>query len=186
MKLNQVEHFTKNLPIALFEFIYYKNGKKGFKYVSQSVNNILGKTILESDNYLDYFETASHKIIEREHIRCCTSKKPFNLELKIRTTKGIDKWIHMYASFSDYDDNGNILYTGYIGDITKIKKENIILKDRDKLFSKIFDKIPLSIFAMDQNKNIIYHNMFFRQGILSILHLEFYLDNKEINRHFLP
>ncbi len=194
MELRQVEYLTKNLPIALFEFIYYKDGKKGFRYISKSVNNLLGKRILKTSDYLDCFGITTREIIEKEHIRCYISKKPFNLELKIENKKGADKWIHVYASFTNKDENGNILYTGYISDITKIKKENIVFADKIKLYRKVFEKIPLSIFVMDANMNIVYNNIFFESlvklrensHLLNLKHNlnnknELYFSNEEIN-----
>ena len=43
MKHTQLEFISYNLPIIIFEWIYFKNGKKGFGYISPSANKILSE-----------------------------------------------------------------------------------------------------------------------------------------------
>ncbi len=48
--------------------------------------------------------------------------QPWNLEFRIRTPKGVHKWIHGH-SMPEKDEAGNIVWNGFLVDITKHKEE---------------------------------------------------------------
>ena len=158
VKHAQLEFVSYNLPIIIFEWIYFKNGKKGFGYVSPSVKNILGSDILLTDDYLKYIDPSQHCIIEEEHSRCITTKSPFDLDLCFTIPKKGIIWIHINASFTYQDINGNLYYTGYICDITQ-KRDAEDRNDIERLFYEhTINEMPLSVFVINKKKEIIYKN----------------------------
>ena len=159
IKHAQLEFISYNLPIVIFEWIYLKNGKKGFRYISPSAKYILGSDDLLTDNYLKYIDSSQHEIIEKEHVRCQTQKCSFDLELCIKIENKKDRWIHVCASYTFEDMNGNMYYTGYISDITQ-KRDTHEIKDIHKLFYEhTMNEMPLSVFVMNNKKEIIYKNI---------------------------
>jgi PAS domain S-box-containing protein len=158
MKHNKIEFISYNLPIIIFEWIYFKNGKKGFGYISPSANKILGLDILLTDDYLKYIDPSQHLAIEEEHNRCITTKSSFDLDLCLTIPNKEIKWIHVNASFTYQDINGDLYYTGYICDITQ-KRNARDRNDVENLFYEhTINEMPLAVFVINMKKEIIYKN----------------------------
>ena len=64
------------------------------------------------------------------------------------------KWVH-FESFPKPLENGDILWTGIIYDITQRKQTELALKESDDRFQMLFNKAPLGYQSLDINGNFI-------------------------------
>ena len=159
----QLDFISHHFEMVIFEWAYSKEGHMCFKYMSPSAKNMFNNYPRDIRNYLDYIDPSQHKLVSDEHFRCATTRKSFDLELRLLGDNLKTKWIRVYANFTYEDVNGSIFYTGYISDITDQKTNQELIKNQKLFYENIMNEIPLAVFVMNTKKQIIYKNKLFDQ-----------------------
>lgn len=159
----QLDFISHHFEMVIFEWAYSKEGHMCFKYMSPSAKNMFNNCPRDIRNYLDYIDPSQHKLVSDEHFRCATTRKSFELELRLLGDNLKTKWIRVYANFTYEDVNGSIFYTGYISDITDQKTNQELIKNQKFFYENIMNEIPLAVFVMNTKKQIIYKNKLFDQ-----------------------
>jgi len=159
----QLDFISHHFNLVIFEWTYSKEGHMCFKYMSPSSKNMFSNFPRDIHNYLDYIDPSHHKLLSEEHFRCVTTRKSFDLELRLLGEHLKTKWIRVYANFTYEDGNGSIFYTGYISDITDQKINQELIRNQKLFYENIMNEIPLAVFVMNTKKQIIYKNKLFDQ-----------------------
>lgn len=146
-----LQNLTENLP-GLFYRCHYDE-KWTMIQVSTGITELTG--FLPQDLIDNHTVSFADLIFEEDRDRIwktCTEsisqKKNLNNEYRIKTRNGDLKWVKEIAN-GVYDDDGSLMYLeGYISDITKIKLEEELRKNKD-FYESIIDNVNVQIAVFD-------------------------------------
>ncbi|HEY1024350.1 MAG TPA: PAS domain S-box protein [Sphingobacteriaceae bacterium] len=101
--------------------------------------------------YADLIYEEDREWIWEKCVESIRSKKNLNNEYRIKTKDGAVKWVKEIAN-GVYDDGGKLLYIeGYVSDITKIKLEEEVRKNKE-FYESIIDNVNVQIAVFDIEK----------------------------------
>ncbi len=152
-----LKKLTEQLPVALYQFIKYPDGKSGFLYVSEAIADIFEVTpkellknpwVLEKRVHPDDVSRVNESIdntIRNGQIWDCE----FRVELP---TKGL-RWLRGVARPEKLGDGG-VLSHGYMEDITDKKKANDWIRYLNSALMNISEAVIIS----NMDAEIIYAN----------------------------
>lgn len=150
-----------NIPnVTIFQLTYSEEGEFRFTYLSEGFERMLGfkrERIME-DAALAYdqvLEEDTHKLIDvfRESRK---SLSPAELELRVIDSAGQMKWLHLSAA--PHEEQGDLIWDGFIQDISIIKgiEDNLIEENRN--FQNLFETIDDFLIVCDMDGKLIHIN----------------------------
>lgn len=121
-------HLTEQVPGALYQFVLDKDGQMKFSYLSPGIKELLGIKEGELKDFSD-ISLAINKVHPEDIALVLTSTvssartlKPWNCQFRVREiTDGQFKWVYGAAK-PEQLDSGNVVWYGYLTDITDQKK----------------------------------------------------------------
>jgi PAS domain S-box-containing protein len=160
LRENEAEYklLTANIPGILFKYAYYPDGTEGFIYFSSNTKEKIGLTEYELKNYTDYFPT---ELIEKERViskNTFKNRKPHRFELKFNLPDRDPIWISVSSSFSYELENGTIVTSGILLNITKDKETERAVLIKEQKYRTILANMNLGLLELDQNQKITYAN----------------------------
>ncbi len=117
----QYRSLSENVPGAVYEFSFQPDGMYGFKFLSPVITKMFGipvETFCSSFNHVHPDDLPS-LIKQLEYV--FNTHEPFYFEGRLFTATGELRWHSASSSFSYSTQNGDIIYTGIIQDITNRK-----------------------------------------------------------------
>lgn len=105
-----------------------------------------GEEMIQSSSFRELFTKSIQELIE--------NNLPFDIEFKITTRSGKEKWIHAIA-IKKLNDQGEVIKViGVSNDITKYKEAN----ERLNIFSHTIEQTSRAILILNESKRIIFVN----------------------------
>jgi PAS domain S-box-containing protein len=167
-----IAEITSNIPGLIFQYELNTKGKEKFNFISDGIKTLMEvepEAILADskaiwNTYLEeYLPVIMEKIKESEE-----KLIPWHVEYQLRTAKtSTIKWVEGLSIPKQFP-NGNIVWNGWVRDITKRKKAEENLKESEKKFKTlsnelelILDHIPALVFYKDTKNNFIRVNQYF-------------------------
>ena len=152
-----LRNLTDHLPVALYQFLKYPDGRACFLYVSRAIADLFEvnqEELLKDDRVL------SHRIHPDDirHVDESIDRSVRNLEIwdcqfrVLLPNNGI-RWVRGVARPERREDGG-ILSTGYMEDITEQKKAN----DWIRYLNSALMNISESVIISNRSSEIIYAN----------------------------
>ena len=119
------QRIAKTVPVMLYDYVLYPNGKNGFLYVGpQSINLLEISPAALIENAGLFWEIVHSDDIERlsaEDRQARSEGTLFSSEIRIITRSGTTKWIHLSSLPSPLQKDGESIWSGYMLDITERK-----------------------------------------------------------------
>lgn len=121
-------HLTEQVPGALYQFVLDKEGQMKFSYLSPGIKELLGIKEGELKDFSD-ISLAINKVHPEDIALVLTSTvtsartlKPWNCQFRVREkTDGQFKWVYGAAK-PEQLESGDVVWYGYLTDITDQKK----------------------------------------------------------------
>jgi PAS domain S-box-containing protein len=161
-RVRQFKSLSENVPGVIYEYEFRPDGTEGLKYVSPAVESIFG--IKQADFQHDptaFLLPEDQDNIAIKNQNCRNKLEPFYYESKILIPDGSFKWQGINSSFSYITENGTIVYTGFIMDITERKNIEENLKANEEKYRSIIANMNLGLLEVDLDDRILYANQSF-------------------------
>ncbi len=138
------QHFRsllENVPGAVYEYIFRKDGNMGFKWLSPSIEKIFGISPEIFMKSLDFIHPDDKEPLLRAYKFSQETKKPFYFEGRIITPDGKLKWYSASSSFSYSTADGSNVFTGILLDVTERKKAEEDTSKKESRFRLMLQKM---------------------------------------------
>lgn len=159
--LERSQKIADQLPGMIYQFRLGPNGQASFPYASDYIRSIYRVTpddvrddisclvkIIHPEDYADLKESIVFSARHLSH---------WQHEYRVRFGDGEIRWLHNNAS-PQREEDGAVLWHGFITDITEQKLAQIALQETEQRFRLLVQQIPLPLGYADSNGRLIYLN----------------------------
>lgn len=154
-RLEQEAIFKKladQMPASVFQFQMNKNGEMSLPYYSKGLMEALNISTEDHSKVLDKFFGLIHpedvKKFEDSVIISKETGEMWELEFRFFNARKEVRWLHAKSN-PMYLLNGNIIWNGYITDITEEKQREIALIESEKKMRRLFSQVDGVLFQFD-------------------------------------
>lgn len=155
----QLRSLSDNMPGVLYEFVFYPNGERGFKFISKTIEKVFGITVEEFLNFDNVIhpDDLDRLMTSLEHSK--NTNEPFNFEGRLLVpSRGGIVWHSASSSFSYEDGNGARVFTGLMIDITEKKLAQQRLEKQRIFYEQVLNSIPSDIAVFDHEHRYLFIN----------------------------
>jgi PAS domain S-box-containing protein len=146
-----MQDLFKHLPAVIYEYVVYPDGRKGFSYISNSCEAILG---IKADDVLrDYrvLDSIIHEddlpYLKETATESRERSEEWNWQGRVRLNGRI-KWVE-FRSNHELQSDGSVLRRGIIQDITQRKET---LRESELRYQSLVEKLPIGIVIHQKGK----------------------------------
>lgn len=158
-RVKQFKSLSENVPTVLYEYQFNVDGTEGFRYVSPTIEKVLGLSVNE------FVEQGFNYLHPEDKHRFLTKSKlarekllPFNDESRIEIPHRGTIWQSVSSAFSYYTEKGDKVFTGIISDITARKKSEEIIRANEEKYRRIISIMKLGLLELDTENLITFSN----------------------------
>ncbi len=154
--------FMSNLPGMAYRCL--NDDQWTMKFISNGCINLTGylpEDLIENKklSFADIIHPSFRNYVAEEIRRSLADKKPFQLEFKIITALGAEKWVWEQGRGVFADDGLLIALEGIITDINPLKKTETALRESEKRFRSLIENVPtVALVGYDINHRIFFWN----------------------------
>lgn len=134
-----LEKLSTNVPGALYQYYEKEDGSKVFTYLSMGIEPIFeieaSAIFAEANLFLNAIHTDDLETYTNVCNYCKEHLVPKNIDLRIITKSGAEKWINMQSTPQRIGDT--VIWHGYIQDITEKKEKEQALIESEAKFRTI-------------------------------------------------
>lgn len=160
-QVNTLQHIIDNLPVVVFEYTIFPDGSRDFTYLSPRCEEILGvKRELLLTGVLpmrDFFYTPDWESFKRQRDKSIDKLTELNWEGRINCGSKL-KWIEVQGKPYLFEE-GTIVCSGVIMDISKRKAVELREKVIEKEYKNLLEFLPIGIGIHAKGK-ILYVNKY--------------------------
>lgn len=157
-RVQQFNSLSQNIPGVIYEYQFKPDGTKRVKYVSPSVKKVFGLTPEQFQNYTSYIHADDLDKIFEKISEAKMNKNGFTEEARfIIPGKGLI-WHSISSSYSYTEENGNVVFTGFMMDITVRKTIEQKINEQKKFYEQILNNIPADIAVFNANHEYLFLN----------------------------
>lgn len=160
-RMRQFKSLAENTPGVLVEYEYRKDGSEGYRYVSPSVERIIGLTPQEFLNHDKYIHPEDVALNIEKNKLSRETLEPFYNEARLIVPGRGTIWTSVTASFSYWAEDGSRVFTGFIMDITQKKQTERLLRKEEEKYRSIIANMNLGLLEVNLNDEIIFANQSF-------------------------
>jgi len=155
----QFRSLSENVPGAVYEYSYHKDGSSGFKYLSSSVFKLFQISVEKFTGSFDHIVVEDRPLLFNAIRHSSDTNQPFYFEGRLKTGNGNIKWHSASSSFSYMTEGGSRVFTGIIQDITERKMTEIEKQKNDSRFRLALTKVGDNFWE----HNFLKNETFFRK-----------------------
>ena len=131
---------VENVPIVLWDYILFPDGKFQFTYVSPNCYDLYELTqeelLNDSLQLLTRFNQEDLINSSTEQMKLKKVGDHLRTEMRFNTKSGIEKWLLISSQIKDLNFNGGLLWSGFALDITEEKDSNFELIKSQRLLEQ--------------------------------------------------
>ena len=160
-RMRQFKSLAENTPGVIVEYEYRKDGTEGYRYVSPSVERIIGLSPEEFVNHDVYIHPDDSVLNREKNKQSRETLEPFYNEARLIVPGRGIIWTSVTASFSYWTEDGARVFTGFIMDITQKKQTERLLRKEEEKYRSIIANMNLGLLEVNLNDEIIFANQSF-------------------------
>ncbi len=160
-RMRQFKSLAENTPGVLVEYEYRKDGSEGYRYVSPSVERIIGLTPDEFFQHETYMHPDDRALNREKNLQSRETLEPFYNESRLIVPGRGIIWTSVTASFSYWTEEGSRVFTGFIMDITQKKQTEHFLRKEEEKYRSIIANMNLGLLEVNLQDEIIFANQSF-------------------------
>ena len=158
-RVNQFKSLSENVPTVVYEYQFNSDGTEGFKYVSPTIEKVLGLSVNEfTKNSFNYIHDEDKERFLLKNTLARERLLPFVDESRFEIPNRGVIWQSVSSSFSYYTQEGHKVFTGIISDITARKKAEEIIRINEEKYRKIISIMNLGLLELDGEDLITFAN----------------------------
>ncbi len=161
----QFRSLSENVPGAVYEFIYHKDGTSGFKYLSPTIIKLFGIPVEKFSGSLDHIVLEDKPQLLKAIKHSSDTNAPFYFEGRLKTADGRIKWHSASSSYSYTTENGARVFTGIIQDITERKAAEVEKEKFEAIFRLALAKVGDNVWEHNFQQN----ETFFSETIFDLI-----------------
>ncbi|WP_413165787.1 PAS domain S-box protein [Capilliphycus salinus ALCB114379] len=145
---------AENIPGVIYRYVLHPDGKDEFIYVSPRIKEVYGiepEIILEdSANSWNIIVAEDVEKLRFSTLISCQTLQPWSQEYRITKPDGEIRWMEGF-SIPEKQPNGDVIWDGFIIDISSRKKAEETLKEREAYLRMVVNNVPVILWATDNN-----------------------------------
>lgn len=149
---------AENIPGVLYNYEYRSDGTEAFTYISPDAEKKIG---VSTDQLQRYYDILHPNDAEKEIMESKESRKAeghYHFEGRFLLPGNRQEWLRFSSSTTFIKDDGTIVRTGIITNITKEKNAEHALQIREEKYRSIIANMKLGIIEVDNNECIQFVN----------------------------
>lgn len=166
---------ASNMPGAVYQVIYKKDGSSYFTYISEGIEDIFDITPESAMENIDVLYNTAHEedqdTLKQAIAESVQNVDEFSQELRFTAKNGKVKWCSATATPHSLE-NGDVLFNGVFFDITERKNAEKELRESKRFLGTVFDSIQDGISVLDHELTIIRTNQTMKNWYSEMLPLE--------------
>jgi PAS domain S-box-containing protein len=147
------QSLSENVPGAVYEYYFKKDGTFGFRYLSPVVYRMFGIPPAAMMNSFDHIHPDDRPALLTAIQHTADTSEPFYFEGRLITPGGQVKWHAASSSLSYKTRSGTRIFTGIILDITSRKEAEEQLLKNESRFRLVLEKVGDNVWEHDFLKN---------------------------------
>lgn len=160
-RVKQFQGLSENIPGVIHEYEFRKDGTEGFRYISPAVKKIFG---IEVEDFYNFSKYVHPEDVERIRILDKHAQETlgsyYDESRLIIPGRGL-VWRSVSSSFSYITEEGSIVFTGFMLDITERKNVEESLRKKEEKYRGMIANMNLGLLEVDADENILYANQSF-------------------------
>lgn len=144
-RAQQFNSLSQNIPGVIYEYVFRSDGSEGIKYVSSSVEKVFGLTPEQFQKFSTYIHPNDLDKIVKKNEEARKNKTSFTEEVRLVVPGKGTVWHSISSSYSYTEENGNIVFTGFMMDITERKTIEQKIQEQKRFYEQILNNIPADI-----------------------------------------
>jgi PAS domain S-box-containing protein len=157
-RVKQFQSLSENIPGVIYEFEFKNDGTDGLRYISPAVEKIFGIEPCNFKNYLSYIYPDDRAMILEKNTHSRKTLEPFYVEARLQVPGKPIKWHSVHSSFSYETEQGDIVFTGFMLDITERKYAEQKLEEQRKFYEDILNNVPADIAVFSDKHEYLFVN----------------------------
>jgi len=156
-----IQKITDTIPCSIYQYQRFPDGTDRFLFVSHRSEELFGfpRERIEEDAGLAW--SALHRedldAFKESVAESTESLSLWEHDYRVQTEEGKIKWLHGNA-IPELQDDGSIIWTGIVLDITERKQVEDALQESEKRYRSLVDQLPVGIAHTTLDGKIIYQN----------------------------
>lgn len=154
----QLLDLTDNMHGVVYQFIFLPNKKPEFIYVSEGIYDVYEVTAEElkqdPNAIIRMYSGGERSGLKKAVLESFLEQKPCELEYRITTPSGKEKWIFAAAVPHRMSD-GKLIWTGYSMDITEQKQAQETIKQSEQRLRVHTQSSPLAYIEWDTGIHVL-------------------------------
>lgn len=157
-RVKQFQSLSENIPGVIYEFVFRKDGSSGLNYISPAIEKIFGIHPDDFKNYLQYIHPEDREMVIERNQYCRETLSPFYVEARLAIPGQPIKWHSVHSSYSYQTADGDIVFTGFMLDITDRKTVEQKLDEQRKFYEGILNHMPADIAVFNAQHEYLFVN----------------------------
>ncbi|MCX6317791.1 MAG: PAS domain S-box protein [Bacteroidetes bacterium] len=157
-RLRQFKSLSENIPGVIYEYEFRKDGTEGLRYVSPAINKIFGIESGDFYSFQKYIHPDDLPLVIAKNKNSRDTLEPFYVESRLLIPGRDLIWQSVTSSFSYYTPEGDIVFTGFMLDITERKNSEQKLEAQRKFYEDILNNIPADIAVFSPTHEYLFVN----------------------------
>jgi PAS domain S-box-containing protein len=151
-----MEELFKHLPAVIYEYVIFPDGRKGFNYISDACDSILGVKPADVIRDATVFDSIIHEEdlpnLKDSATECRERSAEWYWQGRVRVNGKI-KWVE-FRSNHELQTDGKIVRRGVIQDITE-RKETV--RESELRYQSLVERLPIGI-VIHQKGKLVFAN----------------------------
>ncbi|SDN75718.1 diguanylate cyclase domain-containing protein [Alkalicoccus daliensis] len=154
-ELNQrqvlLEELADNLPGGIFQLSVSSEGQISFPYYSRSFLAVYDISDAQFKQNAGLAFEILHPEDEQDvltSLQAAENNNIWNAEYRIYTQDKKVRWIRGKAK-STFLNDGNVIWNGYVSDITEEKKQHLLLQESEEKMRNLYNHLPGMLFQLE-------------------------------------
>jgi PAS domain S-box-containing protein len=160
-RVKQLQLLSDNVPGVIYEYVFRVDGSEGFRYLSPAMERIFG---IPAESFFDhdaYIHPDDKERIAAKNIHSRDTLEPYSDESRLVVPGRGVIWRSVSSSFSYRTSRGDLVFTGFMLDITERKNAEEALRTNEEKYRSIIANMKLGLLEVDLNEIITYANQSF-------------------------
>jgi PAS domain S-box-containing protein len=157
-RVKQFQSLSENIPGVIYEFVFRKDGSSGLNYISPAIEKIFGIRPDDFKNYLQYIHPEDREMVVEKNQYSRETLSPFYAEARLLIPGQPIKWHSVHSSYSYQTEEGDIVFTGFMLDITDRKNIEQKLDEQRRFYEGILNNMPADIAVFNKNHEYLFVN----------------------------
>jgi len=157
-RVKQFQSLSENIPGVIYEFVFRKDASSGLNYISPAIEKIFGILPDDFKNYLEYIHPEDREMVVERNRYSRETLSPFYVEARLVIPGQPIRWHSVHSSYSYQTEEGDIVFTGFILDITDRKNVEQQLDEQRRFYEGILNNMPADIAVFNTNHEYLFVN----------------------------